>query len=98
MLAGEPITRFEREILGKRVVHLGHVLEAGAVLAEELLVHMHDDVVVLGVDRGDAAGLGQDLQHLPDVAEIDHAALAARGDVGREHLDRGVPAATASAN
>ena len=52
---------------------------------------MHDDVVVLGVDRGDAAGVRQHLQHLPDVAEINHAALARGGDVGREHLDRGMP-------
>ena len=43
------------------------------------------------VDRRDPAGLRQNLEHLPDVAEIDHAALSARGDVGREHLDRGVP-------
>ncbi len=70
---------------------LGHVLKAGPVLAEELLVHVHHDVVVFGVDRGDAAGLRQDLQHLPDIAEIDHAALAAGRDVGGEHLDRGVP-------
>jgi len=43
------------------------------------------------VDRRDPAGLRQNLEHLPDVAEIDHAATARGGDVGREHLDRGVP-------
>ena len=59
-------------------MHFGHVLEAGPVLADQLLVHVHDDVVVLGMDRRDAAGLRQNLQYLPDVAEIDHAALAAR--------------------
>ena len=69
---------------------LGHVLETGALLAHQLLVHVHDDVVVLGVDRRDAAGLGQYLQHLPDVAVLHHAALARRGDVGGEHLDAGV--------
>src|SRR5262249_31266294 len=73
------------------VVHLCQVLKAGAVLAGQFLVHVHDDVVVLGVDRGDAASLCQDLQHLPDVAEIDHAAAPAGRNVGRKHLDRGVP-------
>ena len=29
-------------------------------------------------------------KHLPDVAELHHAALPVRPDVGREHLDRGV--------
>ena len=90
-IGGQPDDPVERQVLGQCVVHLGHVLEAGPVLAKQLLVHVHDDVVVLGVDRRDAAGLCQDLQHLPDVAEIDHAALAAGGDVGREDLDRGVP-------
>ena len=77
MLRGQADDPVERQILRKRVVHLGHVLEAGAVLADQLFVHVHDDVVVLGMDDGDAAGLRQDLQHLPDVAEIDHAAPAA---------------------
>ena len=72
-------------------MHLGHVLEAGPVFADQLFVHVHDEVVVFGVDRGDAAGLREDLQHLPDVAEIDHPALAARGNVGREDLDAWVP-------
>ena len=88
MLAASRITRLNARSSRQRVVHLGHVLEAGAVLADQLFVHVHDEVVVLGVDRGDAAGLRQDLQHLPDVAEIDHAALAAGGDVGGEDLDR----------
>ncbi len=43
------------------------------------------------MDRGDPPGLGQNLQHLPDVAEIDHAALARGGDVGGEDLDARVP-------
>ena len=72
-------------------MHFGHVLEAGPVFAEQLLVHVHDEIVVFGVDSGDAAGLRQYLQHLPDVAEIDHSALAAWGNVGREDLDAWVP-------
>ena len=80
----------ERQFLRQRVVHLGHVLEADAVLAHQLLVHVHDDVVVLGVDRRDAAGLGDDLQHLPDVAVLHHAAGVARPDVGGEDLDGGM--------
>ncbi len=90
-VGGEPDHPVKGQVLRERVVHLGHVLEADPVLAGQFFVHVHDDVVVLGVDRGDATGLCQDLEHLPDVAEIDHAALAAGGDVGREHLDRGVP-------
>jgi hypothetical protein len=57
--ANDPV---ERQILRQRDVHLGHVLEAGPILADQLFVHVHDDVVVLGVDRGDAAGLRQHLQ------------------------------------
>ena len=90
-IAREPDHPVERQILRQRVVHLGHVLEAGALLAHQLLVHVHDDVVVLGVDRRDAAGLREDLQHLPDVAVLHHAALARRGDVGGEDLDAGMP-------
>ena len=67
-------------------MHLGHVVKAGAALARQLLVHMHDEVVVLGMNRGEAAGFGQCPQHLHDAAERHHAALAARGDVGGEHL------------
>jgi len=52
----------ERQFLRQRVVHLRHVLEADAVLAHELLVHEHHDVVVLGMDRRDAAGLRDSLQ------------------------------------
>ena len=59
-------------------MHLGHVLEADAALADQLRVHVHDDVVVLGMDDAEAALLGEDLEHLPDVAEVDHAALALR--------------------
>jgi hypothetical protein len=71
-------------------VHLGHVLETDPVLADQLFVHMHDDVVVLGVDRGDPAGRAEDLQDFPDVAKLHHPAEPVGPDIGGEHLDRGV--------
>src|SRR5271165_1872351 len=49
---GQPDHPVERQILRQGIVHLGHVLEADPVLADQLFVHMHDDV--LGVDRGEA--------------------------------------------
>jgi hypothetical protein len=61
------------------------------VLADQLLVHVHDDVVVLGVDRGKTARLRENFQRLPYIAELDHSALIDRPDVGREDLDAGVP-------
>ena len=69
-------------------MNLGHVLEAGAVLAHELGVHVHHDVVVLGVDDAEAAVTGEHLEHLVDVAEIDHAAFARGRDVGGEDFHR----------
>jgi hypothetical protein len=83
---GEADDAAEREVLGERVVHLRHVLEAGAVLAEQLLVHVAHDVVVLGVDHREAALAREHLEDLPDLAEADHAAGAARRDVGGEDL------------
>ena len=77
----------EGQVFRQGVVHLGHVLEADAVLADQLLVHVHDDVVVFGVDRRDAALLRDDLQHLPDIAELHHPPLAVRANIGGEHLD-----------
>ena len=84
---GQPQHAAEAQVLRQRVVHLGHVLEADAALADQLGVHVHDDVVVLGVDDAEPALLGQHLEGLPDVAEIDHAARAVRPDVGGEDLD-----------
>jgi len=55
-IGGEPDHPVEGQILRERIVHLGHVLEAGPILAGQLLVHVHHDIVVLGVDRGDATG------------------------------------------
>ena len=43
------------------------------------------------MDRGDPARGAEDLQDLPDIAELHHAAQPVWPDVGREHLDRGVP-------
>jgi len=48
---------------------------------------VHDDVVVLGVDDAEATLLGEHLEGLPDVAEVDHAAGALRPDVGGEDFD-----------
>ena len=71
-------------------MHLGHVLEADPVLADQLLVHVHDDVVVLGVNGGDAPLGREDLQYLPDVAKLHHPPQTIGPDVGGEHFDRGV--------
>ena len=87
---GQPQHAAEAQILRQRVVHLGQVLEADAPLADQLGVHVHDDVVVLGVDDAETAFGGKDLEHLPDVAEVDHPPGAVRPDVGGEDLDGGV--------
>jgi hypothetical protein len=39
-----------------------------------------------------AAGLREELQHLPDVAELHHPAEPVRPDIRGEHLDRGMAA------
>ena len=83
---GEPQDAAEAQVLRELVVHLGEVLEADPALADQLGIHVHDDVVVLGVDDAEPAVLGQYLERLPDVAEIDHPAGARRQDVGREDL------------
>ena len=85
---GEPQDAAEAQVLGQLIVHLGEVLEADAALADQLGVHVHDDVVVFGMDDAEPALLGQHLERLPDVAEIDHAAGARRQDVGGEDLER----------
>ena len=84
---GQPDDAAEAQVLRQRVVHLRHVLEADAALADQLGVHVHDDVVVLGVDDAEPALLGEHLERLPDVAEVDHPAGAMRPDVGGEDLD-----------
>ena len=85
---GEPQDAAEAQVLRELIVHLGEVLEADASFADQLGVHVHDDVVVLGVDDAEPAVLRQHLERLPDVAEIDHAAGARRQDVGGEDLER----------
>ena len=87
---GEADDPAEGQVLGQRIVHFRHVLEADAPLGDQLGVHVHDDVVVLGMDDAEAAGAGERLEHLPDVAEPDHPPLARRRDVGGEDLHRGV--------
>src|ERR1019366_9795801 len=83
----QPDHAAERNIFRQRIVYLGHVLEPGPIFADQLRVHVHNDVVVCGVDDTKTLLRRQDPEDLPDVAEIDHAAFAARGDVGGEYLD-----------
>ncbi|NJK90211.1 MAG: hypothetical protein HC923_13035, partial [Myxococcales bacterium] len=54
-MLGQPDDAAEGQVLRHGVVHLGHMLEAGPALACQHVVHMHDDLVVLGMDRADAA-------------------------------------------
>ena len=84
----EPQDAAEAQVLRELVVDLGEMLEAHAPLADELGVHVHDDVVVFCMDDAEPAFLRQHLERLPDVAEIDHAAAARRQDVGGEDLER----------
>ena len=57
---------------------LGHVLETDPSLPDQLPIHVHDDIVVLCVDDAQAAMLGEHLEHLPDIAEVEHANVAER--------------------
>ncbi len=54
-VAGEAQHAPERDVLGHDAVHEGHVGDVGAALALQPLVHVHHEVVVLGVDGQDAA-------------------------------------------
>ena len=85
---GEPQDAAEAQILREAIVDLGEILEADPALADQLGVHVHDDVVVLGMDDAEPARLRQHLERLPDVAEIDHAPGARGQDVGGEYLQR----------
>jgi hypothetical protein len=80
----------EAQILGELIVHLGQVLKPDPPLGDQLGVHVHHQVVVLGMDDAEPLMPSQDLEDLPDVAELDHAALPARQDVCGEYLHRGV--------
>src|SRR3989442_14327874 len=66
------------------------MLVAHPPLADELGVHVHDDVVVFRMNDAESALLRQDLERLPDIAEVDHAAAARRKDIGGEYLERRV--------
>ena len=70
---------------------LREILESHAPLADELGVHVHDDIVVFCMDDTEPAFLRQHLERLPNVTEIDHAAAARGQDVGGEDLERRVP-------
>ena len=74
----QPDDATEAEVLGQLVVDLCHVLETDPSLPDQLRVHVHDDVVVLGVDDAEAAMLGEHLEHLPDIAKVEHANVAER--------------------
>ena len=89
-LFGQADDPAKREILGERVMDFRHVFEAGAAFAEQLFIHVHDDVVILGVDDPESALTREHAEHFPDIAKADHPALAARGDVGGENLHRGI--------
>ena len=83
----EPQDAAEAQVLGKRVVRFRQMLEANPALADQLVVHVHDDVVVLGVNDAEAALAGEHLEGLPDVTEIDHPPGPAGQYVGREDLE-----------
>src|SRR6516164_8761089 len=66
------------------------MLVAHPPLADELGVHMHDDVVVFRMNDAESTLLRQHLERLPYIAEVDHAAAARRKDIGGEYLERRV--------
>jgi hypothetical protein len=86
----KPQDAAEAQVLRQLVVDFGKVLEANSSFADELGVHVHDDVVVFGVDDAEPALLRQDLERFPDIAEINHAAGARWQDVRGEYLERWV--------
>ena len=71
-------------------MHLRHILKPCAIFAEDLGVHMHDNVIVFSVNHAKPAFVRQHLKHFPDIAEIHHAALAGRRDIRREDFRGGV--------
>src|SRR5258708_34951310 len=66
------------------------MLVADPPLADELGVHVHDDVVVFCMNDAESALLRQHLERLPDIAEVDHAAAARGKNIGGEYLERRV--------
>ena len=86
----KPQDAAEAQVLRELVVDLREILESDASLADELGVHVHDDIVVFCMDDTEPAFLRQHLERLPNVTEIDHAAAARGQDVGGEDLERRV--------
>ena len=80
----------EGKVFRKRIMHLRHILKPCAIFAEDLGVHMHDNVIIFGVDHAKPALGREHLKHFPDIAEIHHAALAGRRDISREDFRGGV--------
>src|SRR5258705_2945334 len=66
------------------------MLVAHPPVADELGVHVHDDVVVFCMNDAKPALLRQHLERLPDIAEVDHAAAARGKNIGGEYLERRV--------
>ena len=69
-------------------MHFGHVLKPGPALLKQPAVHVHDEIIVFGMDHAEPAGTGHRLKHFPHVAEINHPPASAGRDVGGENLDR----------
>src|SRR6516164_9821793 len=80
----------EAQVLGKLIVDFSQILKANAALTNQLGVHMHDDVIVFRVDDAKPSFLRKNLECLPDITKIDHAAAARRQDIGGEYLQRRV--------
>ncbi len=85
---GQPQYPAERQVLRQDRVHFSHVLETGSTLLKQTTVHVHDQVVVLGVDYSETTGSSHGLEHFPHVAEVNHSPASARRDVCCEYLDR----------
>ncbi len=81
----------EGDVLGHVIVHQVHVMPFGAVFLGELLIHMLDDVVVLGVDGHDAVMRRHLLHDRRQLPHPHHARLGAvlRTDVGGEDFEAG---------
>ena len=52
---GEPQHAAEAQILRQPIVDFGEMLKADPAFADQLGIHVHDDVVVLGMDDAEPA-------------------------------------------
>jgi hypothetical protein len=86
----QPDDAAERQVFRQRVMDFSKVFKTDPALADEFAVHMHDDVVVLGVNHAETAMCRKNLKHFPDIAEIDHASAAAWRNIRGEDLHRGI--------